>query len=955
MDVALLGRAGQLARLTEVLAEAKAGRFAAAWIEGEAGIGKSRLLSAAVELARREGFGVLTGTAYELERSRPFGPLFDAFTIGPTTGEQRRRAIYTLITGDPERTVSGAAPGSAVDREYQVIELFLTLLEEEAAQGPVLLALDDLHWADPSTIHAVHAIGRRMAHSPVVIVAAFRPLPHSTELEALFRTTDIAVDLRIEPLDGPSVVGLAQNILAAAPGKSVLDQLEEAAGNPLFVIELLQALRDEGAIEVTNGVAEAHTAPRPPTLRLTILRRISFLAAETLEVMRVASVLGSTFSLSELSAMIGRSAGELLTPIQEAARAGVLVDEGTSLRFRHDLIREAIYEDLPLGLRSGLHLDAARALEVSGSPALRVAEHIARGASSGDRGAVQRLREMAEASVIVAPAAAVRLLERALELVAATDPSRIQVAAALVMPLYLTGRITEADALAREVLAGSPDPVTEYIVRRSLAYSLVIRGHAFEAVSAYRLVVKTLAPARGESAEANHAVDLVNLSTALLNSGDTQEAQRVAEEARALAENTGSRFATTLALLTLANIADAEGRVRDAVELARRAMAIVTDQPGTANYWAHWALGVVLVGADHLDEAEATIRAGLRFVEDQGRISQVPLYQLALQLILMHAGRWDDSLASFEAASAVPDRASSTVARIYGRAIGAYIALHQGRLDVAAQLVDEAEADLAQTGLASGGQLFVVMCRALLLDSEGKTDEGHAILAAAWDVGASTRWSCFAEWTTVAPVLVHLSVASGDLAAARAVTEDVEDAARQAAGSTTAAAAALRCRGLLEKDALILLKAVEVLRSGPRPIDRAFAAEDAAVALAAMGRMDDARSLLEESLAAYEQVGAARDIARTMQTLRRLGVRKGSRRPRGRPTSGWDSLTPSEQQVVGLLATGLANVEIAKQLYISRFTVETHLKHVYTKLAIASRTELALEAARRAARSAPGT
>lgn len=928
-DEALIGRAGHLARLGQVLAQARSGRLAVAWIEGEAGIGKSRLLEAAGDLARLDGCRVLAGTARELEATRPFGPLLDAF--GPAS----------------DATASAASAGT-VDREYQIIEHFLTLLDEATGHAPVLLVLDDLQWADPSTVHTLHAIGRRMTHSPLAVVAAFRPLPRPAHLDALLRATDAALKVSLTPLDQASVSALAKRILSADPGTSVREQLAEAGGNPLFVIELLHALRDEGAIEVEGGVAEAHAAPRPPTLRLTILRRISFLNAETLEMMRVAATLGSAFSLPELSAMTGRTASQLASPLREAVRAGVLIDEGLALQFRHDLIREAIYEDLAPSLRAGLHLDAARALESLGAPALRVAEHIARGATPGDRRAVQQLREKAEACVVAAPAAAVRLLERALELLAPSDPMRNEIAASLVMPLYLTGRITEADTLARDVLAGPPDATTEYLVRRSLAYSLVIRGHASEAVSAYRRLVET--SERGEAAETNRAVDFVNLSVALLNAGNSDEAQRVAQTARQIGEADGSDFATALALLSCANIADARGRVDDAIDAARRAMAIVADHPETANYWAHWALGLALVGADQLDEAERVVRAGLRLVEDEGRISQVPLYQLVLQLILMHAGRWDDSLASFESASAVPERARSAVATMYGRGFGAYVAFHQGRLDLASELVDGARAGLAETGLASGGQLFVAMCDALLLDAKGGGGEAQKLLAAAWDAAAATRWSAFAEWRTVAPVLVALSVASNDLATARAVTEAADGAARRAAGATTAAAAALRCRGLLDSDPLVLLEAVELLRSGCRPMDLAFAAEDAGGALGTAGRIDDARVLLEEALAVYEEVGAARSVARIMQRLRGFGIRRGSRKPRNRPASGWESLTPTEVSVVNLVAKGLANAEVARQLYISRYTVETHLKHVYAKLAITSRTELASKAARRESR-----
>jgi DNA-binding CsgD family transcriptional regulator len=157
----------------------------------------------------------------------------------------------------------------------------------------------------------------------------------------------------------------------------------------------------------------------------------------------------------------------------------------------------------------------------------------------------------------------------------------------------------------------------------------------------------------------------------------------------------------------------------------------------------------------------------------------------------------------------------------------------------------------------------------------------------------------------------------------------------------------LRCKGLLERDPAILLRAVETFRLAPRPVERALACQDAALALASNDRIGEAVPLFEEALEIFESVGASRDIARGKAELRRFGIRRGSRRARSRSATGWDSLTPTERDAVHLVAEGLPNAEIAKRMYISRYTVETHLKHVYAKLGIPSRTELAAEAVRR--------
>jgi DNA-binding CsgD family transcriptional regulator len=164
---------------------------------------------------------------------------------------------------------------------------------------------------------------------------------------------------------------------------------------------------------------------------------------------------------------------------------------------------------------------------------------------------------------------------------------------------------------------------------------------------------------------------------------------------------------------------------------------------------------------------------------------------------------------------------------------------------------------------------------------------------------------------------------------------------------TTLTGAALRCRGLVEDDAEVLVRAATAYRAGPRPLERALACEDAAWALGRIGRVGEARPLLEEATAVYEGLSASWDLARAAARLRSLGVRPGRRGPRKRPKSGWDSLTATELTVVRLITEGLSNPEIAERMFISRGTVHTHVSHILAKLGLGSRVALAAEASRR--------
>jgi DNA-binding CsgD family transcriptional regulator len=237
--------------------------------------------------------------------------------------------------------------------------------------------------------------------------------------------------------------------------------------------------------------------------------------------------------------------------------------------------------------------------------------------------------------------------------------------------------------------------------------------------------------------------------------------------------------------------------------------------------------------------------------------------------------------------------------------------------------------------------------RALLLEAAGATTEAYATLAGVWDLCASSGLAV--DYPVLGDDLIRLALAAGEHSRARQVAVAVaEVAARNDVPSL--AGAALRCRGLVEDDPEVLRAAVDAYGQGPRPLELALAAEDAAAALARRGNPDAAVALLERALGVYERLDAARDRDRTEARLRGLGVHHGRRGIRQRPQIGWESLTPTERTVVELVAEGLTNPQIGERLYVSRRTVQTHLAHVFAKLGISSRTQLAAQATRRQAR-----
>ena len=435
-----LGRPVELARVLGLVERVELGRGGVGFIEGEAGIGKTSLLEAVLAEVVPRGYLVLRGAASELEADRPFGALAEALEIHSASSDPERAAIARLLLGEP--TDPGATLRSVAELRYRLVEAMVSLMERLALAGPVVLALEDLHWADSSTLLAVRHVGRRLTQLPLVVLGTFRPSPASAKLDGV--VADLvgrgALHLALGRLDDTAVAELVERVAQAPPTARLLAATADAAGNPLFVTELVGALKAEGALRVADGRADIEVRVIPRSFQVLVLRQLAALPDSTLRVLRVAAVLGTLFSLTDLGTVQSRPPSDLLDALDEAFRAKILADTGESLTFRHELVREAVYLDLPATVRRGLHLQAGRALAAAGASPVQVAPHLVRGASPGDRGAVEWIWRAATQVASRAPGAAVELFEHALQLTEPDDPWRHRISAELVDALIWSGR-----------------------------------------------------------------------------------------------------------------------------------------------------------------------------------------------------------------------------------------------------------------------------------------------------------------------------------------------------------------------------------------------------------------------------------------------------------------------------------------------------------------------------------
>jgi DNA-binding CsgD family transcriptional regulator len=937
----LSGRDDELAQLRSLIAHAARGSGGICLIEGEPGIGKTRLVTEAFDHAKRLGVEVFAGAAEELDRRRPFGAIADCLGIGPADG-RRARVAELLGLRDPGQSGRSNAP-LGLPNELGITEAILALIEELCAHEPVVVCVEDLQWADPSTLVVLHRLGRYVAQLPLALVCTARPLPRPAELAQLVRSFAGRSALRIclGPLGTDAVVALTTTLVGAAPGSNLVKKVEGTGGNPLFLTELIAALQREHAIAPNDrGEMDASSTGLPSSLPITILHRLSFLSRQTLDVLRMASVLGSAFSFGDLCETLGQPAASVGANVDEAMRGGVLGDRDGRLVFSHDLVRECLYGDIFPALRTRLHLDVARALDRAGVSSERVAEHLMRGAGPDDRAAVDWLRRIALDTRGRAPAIAVDVLTRVLELTPDADPARDELLAELAACLLWSGRVEEAESTCRRLLRRPHALTVDGPARVCLVQALWAKGHPEEVLPEIEAAAMSSQLSAAEQARLKAWASLTRWQA-----GDLCGAEVAAEAARSAASASSDDLAWCLATAGLAAVVNRRGgftrgllTVDQAIERADRSPDRL---PHRFQLYAYRCQA--LIDLDRLDECQEAVRTGRQLTHALGAAWTLPVYHWMSALGHFWVGNWDDALAEFEAGLALSEDIGARTATAACHSTRALIALHRNDLGAAQAAVAAAEAQLAEGGRQFQYQ-WVAWARALVLETARQPDRGFALLSEAWDACVAAEFRC--EYPTLAPDLVRLAIRQGAPATAERVTAEIEEFA-SCEELPRLRAVALHCRGLAARDAEILLRSTEAYRSSPRPLPLAAALEDAGVHLGAANRTEEARRLLEEALSLYSDLDAGRDVARVEGCFRSLGMRRGHRGRRGRPRSGWTSLTETELRVVSLLAEGLSNPEIADRLFIARGTVHTHVSHVLAKLNLSSRAAVAAEAGRR--------
>jgi DNA-binding CsgD family transcriptional regulator/tetratricopeptide (TPR) repeat protein len=913
----LVGRAAELAVLRQWVDELIAGRGRAVLVEGEPGIGKSVLLHDVTTAAAARGCDVFWGSGEALGQAFPLLPLVEAFAVQASAPDPRRAEVARALRDASASSVDAAA------------ERMVDLVDQVCAATPAMLVVDDLQWADPATVALWSRLARSAPQRTLLLVGAMRPAPQRADLSALARDVDAAAALRLGPLPAPSVADLVAGLAGGRPGPQLCRLAEGAAGNPLYVTELVDALLRGGALGVVGGVVEATAAPAPGTLTEAILGRLDFLGEQARHVVEAAALLGDDLSVAELALVLRRDPEELGPSLAEAQADGVLAVSGEHVRFRHALLRQAIYDDLPESARAASHASAARLLYEASAPLDRVARQLLAATAASRPGrptpfegwmadwlldaSPMLLRQMAPE--------AVRLLEVAIGRLKTDDPRRLGLACRLAEGLCTLMRIDEAERLIQRSLDDARDPESF-----TALHVLLARCREFSGQLATVLTDLETALTRPGLTARQRARLRVRMCRPFLRSEQSEAAEQAARDALSWIAEEGDPETAAVALFVLGAVRARLGEERAAIDLSYQALAAVDGHPDQLDrqLMVRLNLGIDLCSFDRVEEAEDNLRQVERLAERSGNQLRLEEAQAWLACLFFETGRWDDALA--ESAHVSEDMEAYTRTQVTGAL--ALIALHRGDWAAVRRHVS---AGLDATASLLGAVLgWLQQARALELEHSGAPDEAIAILR----VGDAD----VQEVETFLAEAVRLAVVVGDRAAA------TEFAARAQALPSQAdvprrAATALHCRGLLDRDPQVLLRAADGYGEARRPLSRAQALEAAALVLAESGDVKAARAPFTAAWEGYAALGAAWDIARMRSAFRRFGLR--GRWTLRRATTGWAALTAAEVTVAELVAEGRSNPEIAEALAVSRRTVETHVGNALAKLQVRSRVDIA--------------
>ena len=893
----LVGRAVEQARISALLDAARDGRSGALVLRGEAGIGKTALLDGA---AATPGFRVLRAQGFETEAEIAYSglhdllaPIVDARRELPRPQEDALAAALSLASGEPPERLAICAG-------------VLGLLAAAASEaGPILAIVDDAHLLDRASADAIAFAARRFRDERIAMLLAIR------DGETSSFTSEGIADLQVDRLDDREAALLLDGRNTPVTIESRARVLALAQGNPLAILEL----PDIVAVDPEVGMREP-SLPSGSIISRAFGRRIERLPDDT----RFALMLAAANDDNDLRTILRACAVAGIDPtaLSRGEAAGVLTIDADTLTFRHPLVRAAAYAGATPAERRDAHRALAEALLDRRAEA-RWAWHRALAAIGPDEVAAAALEEIASATS--SASAMARALEQAAHL-SIDSHSRTRRLIAAALAAEAAGRLRLAESLAEQARRDAVDPVERAEIDHLLGRIWSNDGEVTRAVEVLAAGADAIAELDPDRA-ARMLADAVDSSI-----DDLDIAEPIAE--RALGLLPSDRASEQLVLLRFGDVLGWKGDALRAASAWRRS----ADLADADDAWSVRLAAEALFSAGLDDEAVATAHAAVDLARARGQLTALTQSLEFLALADARRGRLLDAL---DAATEELDLVASLGQLREERSAAATVAWIEALLGREADCRGHV-ARAAELGDRMGFSAPRRMGLGVLELALGRPEIAASVMLATTTdldhLGADAIAPC-----SFVPSLVEALVRSGRADDAVPIARAYRSVAERS-GLQGPAALALRCRGLAEDSVEDLQAAVDIHIAATNPYEAGRTQLCIGSMLRRRGKRLEARASLTAAIEAFEATGAHTWGDRARAELEATGM---TMRRHDSPTT--EGLTPQERNVARLVATGLTNREIAGRLFVTTNTVETHLRHIFQKLGVTSRTQLAVAVA----------
>ena len=895
-------------------------------IEAGAGVGKTSLLDAACEIARRDGHLVLRARGSDLERDFAFGvarQLFERRCADASADER-----VALLAG-PARSVAALfqrddSRGFEEDKGFAVLHGLYWLTVNLADRTPLLLAVDDAHWVDEASLRWLAYLAPRLDGPSVALVAALRP-------EDASRSRPLAVMRAAATVIRPSLLS-PQAVAAILRSSSVPVNEDVCAlahratgGNPFYLREFLRAIQRAPDLCGLRALEDLVRVGGVASVGSQIRGRLQSLDPAALRLAQVLAMLGEGSDLRHAAAVAGIPMKQAIRLAAELVRVEVL-GEDRPPRFLHPIVRHAVAHTMTGAEQDAAHRAGARVLDADRAPPGLVAAHLKPLRSAGDAWVVERLRAAARAALDDgAPAAAADLLDRAL---AEPPPSaiRVDLLREAARAEQLAGREGACRRL-EEALAMTADRAGRARLAAELAEAHAALFHWADAVEVLENALLTAPPAVRTQLEGQ------------LVAVGLQEARTASRASRVMARLSRRRLSGAPAT----GLAVARGMVavlagRPANEAARPLLAALSGASEQGRSWdMRAALLWSLLAAEQFSAVEAAL-VPLRAEADRSGSSRglVAVHSSAalLQWKLGDLARAD---AAAHVALRVAQEGDFAGGLAFAATVLAEIAVAGGQLEEAEGVLDL----LPREGLRAGvGTALIPAARGRLRLAQGRPRDALGEFESCMALWQPQIWGIpirDAGYLHARAGAAHALLALGEAHRARKLAE-AELADTHRFRGQRALGISLRAAGVARggaKGLAMLEESASVLGKSPAMLERAASLVEWGAALRRAGQRSRAREVLSRGLDGAARCGAHPLAARAREELHVAGAR-----PRRDWTVGIEALTPGELRIVRLARDGCTNREIAQELYVSIKTVEGHLARAYGKLGIAGREEL---------------